>query len=63
MQCVISALKDDYNLGQKTSPGGTTNFPLNLFFLFFGLTAALGWQTGYVIGNTRTNQRSNESTD
>jgi len=49
MQCVVSALKDDYNLGQKTSSGGTTNFPLNLFFLFFGLTAAFGWQTGYVI--------------
>ena len=32
MQAVIAALKDDYNLGQKTSPGGTTSFPLNLFF-------------------------------
>lgn len=48
MQCVVAALKDDYNLGQKVSSGGSTNFPLNLFFLFFGLTAALGWQTGYV---------------
>jgi len=45
MQAVIAALKDDYNLGQKVSPGGATNFPLNLFFLFFGLTAALGWET------------------
>lgn len=48
MQCVVAALKDDYNLGQKVSSGGSTNFPLNLFFLFFGLTAAFGWQTGYV---------------
>lgn len=45
MQCVISALKDDYNLGQQVSSGGSTNFPLNLFFLFFALTSALGWQT------------------
>jgi len=59
MQCVISALKDDYNLGQKTSSGGTTNFPLNLFFLFFGLTAALGWQTGYVISNVSLKRCTN----
>ncbi|KAK5109079.1 hypothetical protein LTR62_007535 [Meristemomyces frigidus] len=45
MQCVISALKDDYNLGQAISPGGSNLFPLNLFFLFFALTAALGWET------------------
>ncbi|RMY40390.1 hypothetical protein D0865_12572 [Hortaea werneckii] len=45
MQCVVVALKDDYNLGQKSSPGGSTNFPMNLFFLFFALTASNGWQT------------------
>jgi len=45
MQCVIAALKDDYNLGQQVSAGGSTNFPLNLFFLFFAITAALGWET------------------
>lgn len=45
MQCVISALKDDYNLGQAVSPGGTNLFPMNLFFLFFALTASLGWET------------------
>lgn len=45
MQCVISALKDDYNMGQQVSAGGGNLFPLNLFFLFFALTAALGWET------------------
>lgn len=45
MQCVIVALKDDYNLGQRSHPGGSTNFPMNLFFLFFALTASYGWQT------------------
>lgn len=40
---VVSALKDDYNNG--VSKGGGNFFPLGMFFLFFGLGSAFGWET------------------
>ncbi|KAF2723344.1 aquaporin-like protein, partial [Polychaeton citri CBS 116435] len=45
LQIVISALKDDLNLGQRVSAGGGNMFPLNLFFIFFALESATGWET------------------
>lgn len=41
---VVSALKDDYNNG--ISKAGGNFFPLAMFFLFYGIGVAFGWQTG-----------------
>ncbi|KAF2142690.1 uncharacterized protein K452DRAFT_226814 [Aplosporella prunicola CBS 121167] len=41
---VISALKDDYNNG--ISKAGGNFFPLAMFFLFYGVGIAFGWETG-----------------
>lgn len=44
---VIFALKDERNLGAGNL------VPLMLFFLIFGIGAALGWETGYAINLAR----------
>lgn len=41
---VVSALKDDYNNG--ISKAGGNFFPLAMFFLFYGIGVAFGWETG-----------------
>lgn len=41
---IISALKDHYNNG--IAKGGGNYSPLSMFFLFYGLTIAFGWETG-----------------
>ncbi|KAB2575629.1 Major intrinsic protein [Lasiodiplodia theobromae] len=41
---VVSALKDDYNNG--ISRAGGNFFPLAMFFLFYGIGVAFGWETG-----------------
>lgn len=46
MVVVVSALRDDYNNG--ISKAGGNFFPLAMFFLFYGLGVAFGWETGYV---------------
>lgn len=43
---VVSALKDDYNNG--ISKAGGNFFPLAMFFLFYGIGVAFGWETGWV---------------
>ncbi|KAL1303408.1 hypothetical protein AAFC00_006799 [Neodothiora populina] len=40
---VVSALKDDYNNG--VSKAGGNFFPLAMFFLFYGIGIAFGWET------------------
>ncbi|KAL1640900.1 glycerol channel [Diplodia intermedia] len=41
---VVFALKDDYNNG--ISKAGGNFFPLAMFFLFYGVGVAFGWETG-----------------
>ncbi|THW33296.1 aquaporin [Aureobasidium pullulans] len=41
---VTSALKDDYNNG--VSKAGGNFFPLAMFFLFYSVAIAFGWETG-----------------
>ncbi|KAG9524718.1 aquaporin, partial [Aureobasidium melanogenum] len=41
---VTSALKDDYNNG--VSKAGGNFFPLAMFFLFYSIAIAFGWETG-----------------
>ena len=41
---VVSALKDDYNNG--VSKAGGNFFPLAMFFLFYAISIAFGWETG-----------------